>query len=234
MEHICRSVYVRTTWNTFVGVSTCAPRGPHLLRRRVNICSRHCNLASGYDVDHLCAAWLGRIGVLMLPIPDPFFSYNHGPYPFRHISLLIWELCGQTSRIVPKILLVKWVVQLDNLRNPEADTLFRIYDGGHWHIELIHASSLSSVSQTALKLFSWERKYCHLHYISAVMPLIVSWVSFWKFWELLRHSTCLLLVWFSRNCSVAIPDFEVSFPLVTSFVNLHHFSVLVGAYACFH
>ena len=74
VEHICWSVYVRTTWTTFVGVSTCAPRGPHLLRRRVNICSRHCNLASGYDVDHFCAAWLGRIRVLMLPIPDPFVS----------------------------------------------------------------------------------------------------------------------------------------------------------------
>ena len=74
VEHICWSVYVRTTWTTFVGVSTCAPRGPHLLRRRVNICSRHCNLASGYDVDHFCAEWLGRIRVLMLPIPDPFVS----------------------------------------------------------------------------------------------------------------------------------------------------------------
>ena len=44
---------MRTTWNTFVGVSTCAPRGPHLLRRRVNICSRHCNLASGYDAGYI-------------------------------------------------------------------------------------------------------------------------------------------------------------------------------------
>ena len=48
------------------------------------------------------------------------------------------------------------------------------------------------------------------------------------------HSTCLLLVSFSRKCSVVVPDFEVRFPLMTSFVNLHHFSVLVGAYACFH
>ena len=44
---------MRTTWTTFVGVSTCAPRGPHLLRRRVNICSRHCNSASGYDADYI-------------------------------------------------------------------------------------------------------------------------------------------------------------------------------------
>ena len=120
------------------------------------------------------------------------------------------------------------------IRNPEEDTLFRNYDGGHWDIQLDHVSSLTSISQTAVKLFLWEGKYCHLHYISAVMPLVVSWVSFWKFWELLRHSTCLLLVSFSRNCSVAVPVFEVRFPLTTSFVNLHHFSVLVGAYACFH
>ena len=47
------SVYVRATWNTFVGVSTCAPRGPHLLERRVNICSRHCSLASGCDAGYI-------------------------------------------------------------------------------------------------------------------------------------------------------------------------------------
>ena len=34
--------------------------------------------------------------------------------------------------------------------------------------------------------------------------------------------------------SVAVPDFVVRFPLMTLFVNLHHFSVLVGAYACSH
>ena len=62
------------------------------------------------------------------------------------------------------------------------------------------------------------------------MPLVVSWVSFRQFWEL----TCLLLVSFSRNCSIAVPDFEVRFPLKTSFVTLHHFFILVGAYACFH
>ena len=43
------------------------------------------------------------------------------------------------------------------------------------------------------------------------MPLMVSWVSFWKFWELLRHSTCLLLVPFSRNCSDSGFWSEVSF-----------------------
>ena len=48
--------------------------GAYCKRRRVNSCSRHCNLASGYDVDHFCAAWLGRIRVLMLPIPDPFVA----------------------------------------------------------------------------------------------------------------------------------------------------------------
>ena len=40
---------MRTTWTTFVGVSTCAARGTHLFPRHVNICSRHCSSASGYD-----------------------------------------------------------------------------------------------------------------------------------------------------------------------------------------
>ena len=40
---------MRTTWNIFVGVPTCAARGTHLSHRQVNICSRHCSLASGYD-----------------------------------------------------------------------------------------------------------------------------------------------------------------------------------------
>ena len=53
VEHICRIVYVRTTWTIFVGVSTCAPRGPHLFRRQINIGSRHCNLALGYDVGYI-------------------------------------------------------------------------------------------------------------------------------------------------------------------------------------
>ena len=149
------------------------------------------------------------------------------------MSLLLWKLCAQTSRIVHSILLVKYV-WLDGLTNPEAATVFRNYDGGQWFIQLVHVSSLTSVSQTAVKLFSLEGKYCHLHYISAVMPLAVSWVSFSQFWELLRHSTCLLLVSFSRSCSVEVPDFEVRFPVLTTFVTLHHFFNLVGAYACFH
>ena len=35
---------------------------------------------------------------------------------------------------------------------------------------------------------------------------------------------------------MAVPDFEVRFPLLTTFVTLHHFFVLVGGrgYACFH
>ena len=66
------------------------------------------------------------------------------------------------------------------------------------------------------------------------MPLVVSWVSFRQFWELLRHSTCLLVVSISRNCSVVVPDFEVRFLFLMTFVTLHHLSVLVGAYACFN
>ena len=52
VAHFCEflgSVYVRATWNTFVRVSTCALRGTRLFRGQVNISSRHCNLASGYD-----------------------------------------------------------------------------------------------------------------------------------------------------------------------------------------
>ena len=33
---------------------------------------------------------------------------------------------------------------------------------------------------------------------------------------------------------MAVPDFELRFLLSTTFVTLHHFSVLVGAYACFN
>ena len=85
-----------------------------------------------------------------------------------------------------------------------ADTLFRNYGRGHWFLELVHVSPLTSVSQRAVKLLLWEGKTCHLHYISAVISLVVSWVSFWQFWEVLRHSTCLLVASFCLNCSVAL------------------------------
>ena len=49
-------------------------------------------------------------------------------------------------------------------------------------------------------------------------------VSIRQLWEVLRHSTGLLVVSFSRNCSVAVPDCEMRFLLMTSFVTLHHFS----------
>ena len=50
------SVYVRATWTTFVGVSTCAPRGPHLLE-----CLR------AHHVDHICCAD-GLISVVVIAI----------------------------------------------------------------------------------------------------------------------------------------------------------------------
>ena len=91
---------MRATWNTFVGVSTYAPRGTHLFRRQVNICSRYCNLASGYDVDHFCAAGLGRIRVLMLPIRVPFIVENmvriHSviyPFFYRDFVGKLFVLC---------------------------------------------------------------------------------------------------------------------------------------------
>ena len=39
---------------------------------------------------------------------------------------------------------------------------------------------------------------------------------------------------FFSELFLAVPDLEVRFPLMTSFVNPHYFSVSVGAYVCFH
>ena len=49
----------RSAFLEFPGTSTCAFRGPHLFSRQVNICSRHCNEASGYDVNCIwnCGGW---------------------------------------------------------------------------------------------------------------------------------------------------------------------------------
>ena len=126
--------------------------------QKFTVCKFLCNSASGDDVDHNLFCGVGRIRVLMLPIRVSFLAKIMVPIHSVIYPFFLWRLCGQTSRIVPRILLVKWVVYLDNLRNPEAATVFRKYDGGHWHIELIHASSLTSVSQTAVKLFMSEGK----------------------------------------------------------------------------
>ena len=47
---------MRTTWTTFVGVFTCAPRGPHLLE-----CLR------AHHVDHICCAD-GLISVVVIAV----------------------------------------------------------------------------------------------------------------------------------------------------------------------
>ena len=52
------------------------------------------------------------------------------------------------------------------------------------------------------------------------MPLVVSWVSSGQFWVFLKHSTFLLVVSFSGNSSAAVPDFEMRFPLMATFVTL--------------
>ena len=44
----------------------------------------------------------------------PICSYVYGPCPFRQKTLLLWIPHGQCSRVVPSILLDKWVVQFDS------------------------------------------------------------------------------------------------------------------------
>ena len=98
--------------------------------QKFSVCKFPCNSVSGDDVDRFCAAGFGRIRELMLPTRDPFVV----TIMVRIHSVIYPIFSGnfvQTSRIVPRMLLIKWVLYLDNLRNPEPDTLFRNYDGGH-------------------------------------------------------------------------------------------------------
>ena len=44
--------------------------------QKFNVGKFPCNSVSGDDVDHFCAAGLGRIRVLMLPIRVPFIADN--------------------------------------------------------------------------------------------------------------------------------------------------------------
>ena len=70
-----------------------------------------------------------------------------------------------------------------------------------------------------------------LHFICAVV---------FRFWDFILTILAVIEAqwWFapislSRNCSVVVPDFEVSLPLLATFVILHHSFVLFRAYACF-
>ena len=91
--------------------------------------------------------------------------------------------------------------------------------------------SLKFLSNSEFSIVRGEN--CHLHYMSAVILSFVSMVWFWLFSEFFRHSTRMLLVSFSRIYSVVVPDSEVRFLLMATFVILNHLSVLVDAYACF-
>ena len=90
---------MRTTWSTFVGVTTCAPRGPHLLRRQANICSRHCNLASGYDVDYTwsCGGCSGCFPAV--PSLSPHLVPYVDTYLLRRLCHLLGEKIVGNTRV---------------------------------------------------------------------------------------------------------------------------------------
>ena len=60
--------------------------------------------------------------------------------------------------------------------------------------------------------------------------VLVSWLSFLQFCESSGNGTCLFLVLFSRNCSVAMFG---GFIFVTNFATLHHFNVWVRIHGQF-
>ena len=97
--------------------------------------------------------------------------------------------------------------------------LIRDCSAGQWQNELILVSFFISSLQT-VKLLLWEGENCHLVYFSALIPFCFSWVSLWLFWELLGHITGSLLVSFFRSWSAAVPDFEVRFVLMATFVSI--------------
>ena len=88
---------MRTTWTTFVGVFTCAPRGPNLLRRRVNICSRHCSLASGYGAECIWSCGGCSDYFPVVPSLSPHLVPHVYTYLRRRLSRLLGEkLLGDT------------------------------------------------------------------------------------------------------------------------------------------
>ena len=82
---------MRTTWTTFVGLSTCAPRGTHLFRRKVNICSRYCSLASGYDAGCIwsCGGCSGYFAAV------PSLSPHLVPYMYAYLLRRLCHLLGE-------------------------------------------------------------------------------------------------------------------------------------------
>ena len=71
--------------------------------------------------------------------------------------------------------------------------------------------------------------------MSAVMSLFVFRVTFWLFWELLMHSTGFFVISLSRNCFLAVREFEVRFfigdvsdstPFFSNFLGIFVFSLV--------
>ena len=83
------SVHVRTTWNTFVRVSTCAPRGPHLLE-----CLR------AHHVDHICwsvyvrTTWTTFVGVSTCAPRGPHLLDCLRPH---HVDHICWSVYVRTT-----------------------------------------------------------------------------------------------------------------------------------------
>ena len=89
----------------------------------------------------------------------------------------------------------------------------------HWKISSL--SSRSSVCEVSI--FGGEK-------LSSPLSLAVLSVSFRSisgccFLELLGHCTCVLLVWYPGAIPYRIRIREVRFPLLATFVILHHFCV---------
>ena len=65
---------------------------------------------------------------------------------------------------------------------------------------------LSQASRQSVVLLLWEERLCHFQ-CSCLVHIIVSWSSFWLFWELSRNSTSSFLVSISQSWAVVVLDF---------------------------
>ena len=77
MRNIWTEAYVpRSAFLEFLGTSTYAFRGTHLLSGQASIYNRHCNKASGYDVICIwnCGDWSGYYSIApsLLPHQVPY------------------------------------------------------------------------------------------------------------------------------------------------------------------
>ena len=83
-----RKVYVGVTWNILRQI------------QKFSVCKFPCNSVSGDDVDHSLCCGVGRIRVLMLPIPDPFVAtimvhmhYVINPFFYGNFAGKLLVLC---------------------------------------------------------------------------------------------------------------------------------------------